>query len=150
MRGLFRFSESSKLLNGFSTFEGVRIFFKKNDISRGIGKPASVRPAFRALIAAKDASILAHFRRSDIGPEMGPWIGYPDPRLRSRGDLPDWRRRVRDFPIVVRNRGPDIENYRCHFLRPNRGEGYPIPGSISQSDIGVAKMYRNLGILNRD
>ena len=37
----------------------------------------SGRPSSWALIAAKDASILAHFSQSDIGVEMGPNVGYP-------------------------------------------------------------------------
>ena len=41
----------------------------------------SGRPPFWALIAAKNASILTHFSRPDIGPEMDPELGYHPPRL---------------------------------------------------------------------
>ena len=39
--------------------------------------PTPIRATlFWTLIAAKDASILAHFSRSDIGPEMDPEMGH--------------------------------------------------------------------------
>ena len=46
------------------------------------------RPSFWSLIADKNASILAHFSRSDIGLEMTPEIGYPHPRLGLRKRAP--------------------------------------------------------------
>ena len=49
------------------------------------------RPSFRALLSAKDASILAHFCRSDIAAAMGPGRGRP--RL-----VADWPRSPRDLP----------------------------------------------------
>ena len=48
----------------------------------------SGRPSFWTLIEDADASIVAHFRRYDIGPEMAPEMGYPYPRLGGRKRTP--------------------------------------------------------------
>ena len=53
----------------------------------GKSRPAHCRtgrPSPRTIIAAKDASILAHFRRPAIEMEMDPKIGYHYPRLGPR------------------------------------------------------------------
>ena len=54
------------------------------DLRTIVGKSRQIRhhsgrPSFWTLIAAKDAAILAHFRRPYIGLEMGPEIGYSRP-----------------------------------------------------------------------
>ena len=44
---------------------------------RSSGNPAINGPSFRTLIAAKDASILAHLSHADSAQEMAPEIGGP-------------------------------------------------------------------------
>ena len=58
----------------------VRDFRKYMGKSRGARRQSGL-PSIRSLIAAKGASILAHFSRPDIGLEMDPVIVYPYPRF---------------------------------------------------------------------
>ena len=62
--------------------------------NRGQTHRQSGRPSFWAPISDKDASILAHFSRSDIGLGICPIIGHTQPRLGSRNWDPsipnDW------------------------------------------------------------
>ena len=73
--------------------------------SRAIRRQSG-RRKFRTLIAPKNASILAHFSRSDIGPELGPEIGNYYPRF------------------GYSNRDPLIPNDRSD-LRTTLGKSWP-------------------------
>ena len=89
-----------------------REFLEKSRQARLVRRQSG-RPSLRPLIAAKVASILAHFSRTDIGAEMGPKIGYSYPRLGPR------------------KREPLIRNDRCAISgrpRGNRGQATANPG----------------------
>ena len=82
----------------------VRDFRTSLEKSRPISRQSG-RPSFWPLIADKDAATSANFSRSDIGLDMGPKVGLPQPRLGPEGASPGLVAGCRNSP----NSHPEID-----------------------------------------